>query len=71
MLILLYSLYYKTYITRHWNKKWHKASFNVVRKLWEDGYIYREVKLSLALLIALLSLLKLSSIYAYLILLVA
>ena len=37
--ILLYPLHQKTYIKRHWNKKWHKQLFTAVKKLWEDYYI--------------------------------
>ena len=43
-LILLHPSRRKTYITRHWNKKWHKASFNAVRKLQEDKYIDYKVE---------------------------
>ena len=44
ILILLYFSRRKTYITRYWNKKWHKASFDTVRKLWEDKHIDYEVE---------------------------
>lgn len=39
--ILLHPSRRKTYIERHWNKKWHKQSFTAVRKLWEDHYMER------------------------------
>ena len=43
-LILLHLSRRKTYITKHWNKKWHKASFDAVRKLWEEQYMHCEVE---------------------------
>ena len=44
MSIFLHLLCHKIYITKHWNKKWYKASFDAVRKLWEEQYIHHEIK---------------------------